>query len=620
MADASPKICPQCGEEVPPDAPGGLCPRCVMAMNLAGETELTGESASSPIGIAEVARRLPQFDFQEFLGRGGMGAVYKARQKALDREVAVKVLAGEWQGREDFAERFHREAKTLAQMSHPNIVTVHDFGEADGLYYIVMEHVDGVNLRDLLSDGKLAAEQALAIVAPICEALEYAHAKGVVHRDIKPENLLLDRDGRVKIADFGIASLIGTTTEVSGTPSYMAPEQRSGVVDRRADIYALGVVLYEMLTGERPAKELVPPSRKVEVDVKIDEIVLRALEKEPEHRFATAKEFRTTVEAAVASPEGQHADHSAPPLQHHGLIATTSAITFFYAGVLVCLLATNLLPLGRSEDAALLLGLGVVLISAPFVGVAASNSLQRANAVGDVAQRDRSAGWLRGTAVVAGLLALPSIGFAAFFVQAMFAERGGWHPALSEAVFVPLTWLGAVLLPPSAFCLWRQAAEAGNLRETSTASASPWPKRVFWLVAAVVLTTPLALAAMVLAAQSARLGASREEAAAWLTAAVCLLVVALAPPVMALASLRRHPVDASNPWPRRVVLLICAIPGGLAAAFGLLLLPAWLAYRSASMEQGESRGRAQSGRGSGTHLDGPCPCRRRRPAPDRCDT
>ena len=125
--------------------------------------------------------------------------VYKARQKTLDRVVALKLLAGEWQGAEGFAERFEKEAKTLAQMSHSNIVTIHDFGETGGHYYIVMEYVDGVNLRDLLRDGKMEPEQALSIVPPICEALEYAHEKGVVHRDIKPENLLLDREGRIKI-------------------------------------------------------------------------------------------------------------------------------------------------------------------------------------------------------------------------------------------------------------------------------------------------------------------------------------------------------------------------------------------------------------------------------------
>ncbi len=300
---------------------GGLCPRCLMAMNFDTRTMPEGEEAprAATLSAEEMRERFPQFEILEYLGRGGMGVVYKARQKALDRVVAIKVLAGEWQGDADFAARFEREAKTLAQMSHPNIVTVHDFGDAGGLYYIVMEYIDGVNLRDLLREGKMAPEQALAIVPPVCEALEYAHGKGVVHRDIKPENLLLDRDGRVKIADFGIASLVGATGEKSGTPPYMAPEQESGAVDRRTDIYALGVVLYEMLTGERPAKDVVAPSRKVEVDVKIDEMVLRALEKEPERRYQTAGELRTVVETIQPASSGSGGSSTKDPPRSRGM-------------------------------------------------------------------------------------------------------------------------------------------------------------------------------------------------------------------------------------------------------------------------------------------------------------
>ena len=318
MNDSNTLNCPQCGMKLAADVPGGLCPRCVMAMNLSPETLQTGASHPISGGPAQLSlktlqEKLPQFEALEFLGRGGMGMVYKARQKALDREVAIKVLASEWQGDSGFAARFEREAKTLAQMSHPNIVTVHDFGEADGFFYIVMEYIDGVNLRSLLHEGKLAPEQALAIVPPVCAALEYAHAKGVVHRDIKPENLLLDRDGRVKIADFGIATMVGTAGEKSGTPPYMAPEQERGHADRRADIYALGVVLYEMLTGEHPTTEVVAPSQKVQVDVKIDEMVLRALEREPERRYQTAAEFRTVAETLPRASEPPSAN--AMPIQ-----------------------------------------------------------------------------------------------------------------------------------------------------------------------------------------------------------------------------------------------------------------------------------------------------------------
>jgi hypothetical protein len=233
-----------------------------------------------------------------------MGIVYKARQKALDRLVAIKILAGEWQQEPGFAERFSREARTLAKLAHPHIVTVHDFGEAGGLYYLVMEFIDGVNLRDLLRDGRLEPPQALAIVPPVCEALQYAHSRGVVHRDIKPENLLLDREGRVKIADFGIAMLAGDDPDASGTPAYMAPEQgrADGEIDHRTDIYALGVVLYEMLTGERPTGDD-PPAAQILVDVRIDEIVLRALASRPEMRFQSAAEMGTAVRTVVAIPQ-----------------------------------------------------------------------------------------------------------------------------------------------------------------------------------------------------------------------------------------------------------------------------------------------------------------------------
>ncbi|HKK17436.1 MAG TPA: serine/threonine-protein kinase [Opitutales bacterium] len=301
--------CSRCGTSLTKEVPGGLCGRCVVEMNLSPETMDTrfegAKTAVPPLPPEKLADKFPQFEILECLGRGGMGVVYKARQKALDRLVAIKILAGEWQGEAGFKARFETEAKLLAQLSHSNIVTVHDFGNTEDLFYIVMEFIDGVNLRDLLREGKMEPEQALAVVPTICEALEYAHEKGVVHRDIKPENILLDRDGRVKIADFGIASLVGAEGERSGTPPYMAPEQAGGVVDRRADIYALGAVLYEMLTGERPGEDLVAPSKRVEVDVKIDEMVLRALEKEPERRYQSAVEFRTAVQTMPARKDGK---------------------------------------------------------------------------------------------------------------------------------------------------------------------------------------------------------------------------------------------------------------------------------------------------------------------------
>jgi serine/threonine protein kinase len=249
-----------------------------------------------------------------------MGAVYKARQTKLDRLVAVKVLPPEVARDPAFAERFTREARSLARLNHPNIVMVFDFGEADGLFYFSMEFVDGRNVRQLLQADELTPARALQIVPQVCDALGYAHDEGIVHRDIKPENILLDRKGRVKIADFGLAKLVGLTPayltltgahEVMGTLYYMAPEQtrRSHLVDHRADLYSLGVVFYEMLTGELPLGRFAPPSHKAPMDARLDPVVLRALAREPENRYQDAGELKRDVDliagggpAAVSMP------------------------------------------------------------------------------------------------------------------------------------------------------------------------------------------------------------------------------------------------------------------------------------------------------------------------------
>ena len=268
-------------------------------------------AAFSPPAIEEIARLFPQFEILGFIGKGGMGAVYQARQTALDRVVALKILAPMRAGDPGFTERFNREARTLARMSHPNIVAVHDFGTAGELSFLVMEFVDGANLREVVRAGRLAPAQALKIVMQICDALQFAHNAGVVHRDIKPENILLDRHGRVKITDFGIAKIVGALPEkfgltgakdIVGTPHYMAPEQLENpqTVDHRADIFSLGVVFYELLTGELPLGRFAPPSRKVQVDVRLDDVVLRALEKEPERRYQQAGHVKTDVEAITS--------------------------------------------------------------------------------------------------------------------------------------------------------------------------------------------------------------------------------------------------------------------------------------------------------------------------------
>jgi predicted Ser/Thr protein kinase len=278
----------------------------------------SGESSSStyrPTFIAptieEMAPHFPQLEILEVLGHGGMGVVYKARQIELDRVVALKILRPNISQDAGFAERFLREARALAKLNHPNIITVYDFGRKDALYFFIMEFVDGTNLRHVERVGQLSPAAALNIVPQICSALQYAHDNGVVHRDIKPENILLTKSGDVRIADFGLAKLAGMddhapltgTWQVMGTPHYMAPEQfeKPNTVDHRADIYSLGVVIYELLTGELPIGRFRLPSEKVHVDVRLDEVVLRALDKEPDRRYQRVTDVATAVDAASAA-------------------------------------------------------------------------------------------------------------------------------------------------------------------------------------------------------------------------------------------------------------------------------------------------------------------------------
>jgi hypothetical protein len=326
-SDHAPR-CSRCGAPLLPNTPAGECPACLVSVHFGPGADLSEPAtADKPTtSIENIAPHFPQLEIISCLGRGGMGVVYQARQKSLGRLVALKLLAPERGSDPAFAERFAREAQALARLDHPNIVTIYDFGEAGGWCYLLMEFVDGVTLRHLIHGGRIAAREALSIVPQICDALQFAHDHEIVHRDIKPENILLDRPGQVKVADFGLAKLVGATGEASivagdldagssgelteagkimGTPRYMAPEQREhpDAVDHRADIYALGVVLYQMLTGELPdEKKLQPPSRHVRLDLRLDEIVLRALEKDPALRFANATEFKTGLETVAGTP------------------------------------------------------------------------------------------------------------------------------------------------------------------------------------------------------------------------------------------------------------------------------------------------------------------------------
>ena len=270
------------------------------------------------------------------LGKGGMGIVFVATQLSLGRRVAIKVLAHELLVDPEFVRRFDREARTLASLNHPNIVKVIDKGIERGNVYLVMEYVDGLSLRDLMNEGKLEPADALKLIPQLCDALEYAHGRGVIHRDIKPENILLDGDGGVKVADFGLARIVGElpggritkSNAVMGSLDYMAPEQRerSKEADHRSDIYALGVVVYEMLTGELPLGRFEAPSKKVKLEVDIDEVVFRVLSKDPEHRYQRASDVgaeirrrtsegaaRATAAGGPASDEGAPAEDDAGP-------------------------------------------------------------------------------------------------------------------------------------------------------------------------------------------------------------------------------------------------------------------------------------------------------------------
>jgi tRNA A-37 threonylcarbamoyl transferase component Bud32 len=325
--------CESCRATVPvPDGtvvPSLPCPGCGKPVDLhALRTQIDTPLVTLSPGLVEAAivtkveedeilpagTKIGPYRLVELIGKGGMGAVYRGEHAELGRPAAIKVLPSKLSRDAEFVERFRREAQVLAKLSHPNIVHVFDMGVQGEIYYIVMELIEGVNLRHVLAQQKLTPAQALHLVPKLCAALEYAHAQGIVHRDIKPENILLDTSGEPKIADFGLAKIVKgeaaspaltRTDHVMGTPDYMAPEQRGGrQVDHRADIFSMGVILYEMLTGNLPLGRFDPPSKKVTVDVRLDDVVLRALESEPERRYQRA---------SVMGGEVQQIGSSEPP-------------------------------------------------------------------------------------------------------------------------------------------------------------------------------------------------------------------------------------------------------------------------------------------------------------------
>ncbi|MGZ4315683.1 MAG: protein kinase domain-containing protein [Gaiellaceae bacterium] len=264
-----------------------------------------------------------RYELEEVVGHGGMSTVYKAHDSLLERNVALKVLHQQYNEDEDFVERFKHEARSVAQLQHPNIVTVIDRGEEDGRQYIVFEFIDGENLKELVvRKGRLDLRDALEIANEIAHGLAFAHDHGLVHRDVKPQNVLLNGDGRAKVTDFGIARSLDVdhgvtqTGTILGTSNYIAPEQASGQpVDAHTDVYSLGIVLYEMLTGELPfpgesfvaiaMRHIQEPSPNVldvrgDIPLRVAEMIDRALEKDPEQRFPTMDAFAAEIEASLA--------------------------------------------------------------------------------------------------------------------------------------------------------------------------------------------------------------------------------------------------------------------------------------------------------------------------------
>jgi predicted Ser/Thr protein kinase len=304
------RLCRHCNAPMPSDPPGAPCAECGSHYDSAPMDDMN-EGPLPPPSPADLAPVFPGLEILEVAGSGGMGTIYKARQTLLNRVVALKILSPELGRDPAFADRFSREAQALARLNHSNIVSVFDFGRAGGLYYFLMEYVDGVSLRVMIDRKALHPHEAQRIVIEVCHALQYAHEEGIVHRDIKPSNILLDKKGRVKIADFGLAGLMakeakdaaagGPTMVMMGTPLYMAPEQAGSPlkVDRRADIYSVGVVAYEMLTGAQPVGEFEPPSVVAGGEPKLDRVVMKMLAREPRRRYQEADEVRVAVEKAI---------------------------------------------------------------------------------------------------------------------------------------------------------------------------------------------------------------------------------------------------------------------------------------------------------------------------------
>ena len=453
MSEAEANRCARCGGAVP-EGRFAACPRCLL------------EAHEPPAVIGQGTLELGAE-----LGQGGMGSVFKARHKKLGRDVAVKFLPAELASRPEFRARFEREAHALALLNHPNIVTIHDYGEEDGQGYIVMELVSGKSLAALLP---LGPERTIEVVSKIADALAYAHRQGIVHRDVKPGNVLVDDSGNVKVTDFGLARMAGddargwtltTPDQTLGTMYYMAPEVMKGAPPNpRMDVYSLGVLLYQALTGALPIGEFEP------LPGALDRVVRRALAHAPEKRYATVEEFASDLESARSRE--QTSDRVLPPAERQWLraVALVYATATAIAGWALLVSMTpqavepgQLHPLAivrpRQLDDGRLVSLArfevwptLGALAAFGIALAASGLLRRHWSRTGLDKPDP----VRPLAESKWLLAL---GFISLFIYAVrkLAQSRGYHVVANYSPF-----FGALLELCAMYLLWLGVLEAGR--------------------------------------------------------------------------------------------------------------------------------------------------------------
>ena len=265
-----------------------------------------------------------RYEVVEVLGRGGFAVVYRAHQPAMERDVAIKVMAHDAMGGEEFVERFQREARIVASLEHPHILPVYDVGEHGDQVYLVMRLLEGGDLKERQEADPLSVEASIKLIGQLASALTYAHQRGIIHRDLKPQNVLIDAENNPYLTDFGIAKSLGATNQMTqtgtimGTPTFMSPEQwRTEPVDARTDVYALGIITYLLLAGKLPFESDTPFSLmymhldemplpldlvKLDVPKNLTEVVFKAIAKAPDDRFASAVEFGEALEAAYRDP------------------------------------------------------------------------------------------------------------------------------------------------------------------------------------------------------------------------------------------------------------------------------------------------------------------------------